>query len=350
MLGLEQFDIPHARGSSHGFSRAIRLAYYEHPDYVPLLRRTYALWRELEAQTGQQLLTITGGLYFGAHDNEQIRRTIASADEYGVTYEYLDRQALAERFPQFRLPDDFHAVLGAKEASCARSGHRRAGHGRAQARRCAARPRAGAGLACRYRGVSVTTERGEYRAERLILCGGAWSSSLLGELNVQLRVSRQPVAWFWPRRPDLFALGQFPLWMLAHADGSSHYGFPMLPDNPGFKVARHWPGPTADPDQLQRDPLPGDEADCRAAIDQYLPDAAGPLLALRVCMYTHSPDCHFIVDRHPRLERVTVACGFSGHGFKFAPVMGELLADLALTGRSDLPASFLGLGRFEAGR
>ena len=346
VLGLEQFDVPNARGSSHGYSRAIRLAYHEHPDYVPLLRRAYALWQELEQATQQSLLTITGGLYMGPGGSEQIQRTIESADRHQVPYERLDRQALAERFPQFHLPDDFAAVLESQagfllpEACVAAQVVAALRHGgRVQAHEAVR------GWRETPEHVEVSTDRGVYRADQLIFCGGAWTAPLLSGLQIPLRVSRQPLVWFWPRQPDLFALGRLPIWAIAHADGSSHYGFPMLSDNPGFKIARHWPGPTAEPDALQRTPLPEDEADCRAAVEQFIPAAAGPLLAVRVCMYTNSPDGHFIIDRLPGHLRVTLAAGFSGHGFKFAPVIGQLLADLALDGLTELPAEFLKLAR-----
>jgi sarcosine oxidase len=154
------------------------------------------------------------------------------------------------------------------------------------------------------------------------------------------------MAWVAPRDPTLFQPGRLPVWAIDQGDGSVHYGFPMHPDAPGFKLAHHAPGLPTDPDAVARLPQPGDEQTFRPALSRFLPDADGPLLALRVCLYTNSPDHHFIIDRHPRHDRVVVACGFSGHGFKFASVVGEVLADLAADGRTDLPVGFLGLGRF----
>ncbi len=350
VLGLEQFDIPHARGSSHGFTRAIRLAYHEHPDYVPLLRRAYELWHALEELSGQQLLTITGGLYLGSSRSQQLRDTVTAAEEHRVPYETLDRQALAERFPQFQVPEDFWAVLESQagflrpELAVAAQvmtalGHGAVIHGHEPVLQWQADP------AC----VRVVTQRGVYEAERVVFCGGAWTGRLLADLKLPLRVSRQPMAWFWPQRPELFGLDRLPIWALAHDDGSSHYGFPTLPDNPGFKIARHWPGETADPDALDRNGSAADEADCRDFLQRYLPLADGPLMGLRICMYTNSPDGHFIVDRHPQFERVVLAGGFSGHGFKFAPVIGEILADLAVDGATRLPAGFLSLTRLSPG-
>jgi sarcosine oxidase len=196
------------------------------------------------------------------------------------------------------------------------------------------------------RGVTVGTDRGEYRADHLVFCGGPWSGRLIADLGVRLMVTRQVLAWVWPPHPEPFQPGRLPVWAIDNADGTLHYGFPMQPDNPGFKIAHHGPGPATDPDEVARQPLPGDVETVRPALRRFLPDADGPLLALRVCLYTNSPDHHFIIDRHPAHDRVTIACGFSGHGFKFASVVGEVLADLAIKGSTDLPAQFLGLARF----
>jgi sarcosine oxidase len=169
---------------------------------------------------------------------------------------------------------------------------------------------------------------------------------LIRDLGVPLHVTRQVLTWVWPKAPDLFELGRIPVWTIDHLDGSTHYGFPMMPDNPGFKIAHHFPGISTDPETVERSPLPGDEGDVRKVLKENIPDADGPLLSLRVCLYTFSPDRHFIIDRHPRHRRVHLACGFSGHGFKFATVIGQVLTDLALEGKTNHPIGFLGLSRF----
>jgi sarcosine oxidase len=168
----------------------------------------------------------------------------------------------------------------------------------------------------------------------------------VADLGVELVVTRQVLGWVWPRRPERFELGAFPVWGIENADGSLAYGFPMMVDNPGLKVARHGRGPVTDPDRVSRAATAADETEVHEILNRNLPDGNGPLLSLRVCLYTNSPDGHFIIDRHPRHERVTVACGFSGHGFKFASVVGEVLADLATKGATGLPVEFLGLRRF----
>ncbi|MEX2212704.1 MAG: N-methyl-L-tryptophan oxidase [Phycisphaeraceae bacterium] len=361
VLGLEQFAIPHGQGSHGGFSRMIRLAYFEHPDYVALLRRAYTLWDELERESGQKLLHITGGLYLGRPDSELVLGSIEAAKKYNLPHEVLSRDELARRFPLFNVPDDsiaFHetqagflvpeAVVSTQVELALRHGAVLHGHERVTEWKADAK------------GVSVTTDRATYHAQRLIITAGAWSSQVLRDLGVKLKVTRQALAWFWPRDKsalDGLALGRFPSWALDLSPREKfrgvHYGFPMLPPgmgNPGIKAALHWPDEACDPETVDRNPRPSDEAEVRSALVKHIPAAAGDLLALRTCLYTNSPDGHFIVDQHPPTfagaDRVTIACGFSGHGFKFVSVMGEALADLATEGKSANPIGFLGLKRF----
>jgi sarcosine oxidase len=196
------------------------------------------------------------------------------------------------------------------------------------------------------RGVTVTTDRATYTARHLVFTSGAWTDKIVRDLGVKLTVTRQILGWTWPREPDLFALGKFPVWAIEHADQTAHYGFPMLPDNPGLKVAHHWHDRPCDPATVNRNPELGDENDFLPALRRHLPAGDGPILATRICLYTNSPDSHFIVDHHPRHANVSLACGFSGHGFKFVSVMGEVLADLAMNGTTQWPIGFLSLRRF----
>lgn len=349
VLGLEQFDIPHALGSSHGASRMIRQAYYEHPDYVPLLRRAYQLWDEFEAISGQKLLYRTGGLYMGPPEGEVVGGALRSAREHQLPHELLDRDEIRGRYPQFQIPGNW-AGLFEPEAGFLTPERVIAAYAQAALH-------AGAELHGREtvlewtadsHGVRVRTAKDEYHAAHLVFCGGPWSGKLLRDLGTHLTVTRQVLGWVWPREPKAFALGRFPVWAIDRLDGTIHYGFPMTVDVPGFKVAHHGPGPTTDPDRVDRDEQPGDEESFRQVLRTSIPAANGPLLSMKACLYTNSPDGHFIIDRHPAHERVTLACGFSGHGFKFASVVGEILADLALEGSTRLPAQFLGLSRFPA--
>lgn len=348
VLGLEQFSIPHDMGSSHGDSRMIRLCYYEHSDYVPLLRRAYALWDELERDLGAAIFLRTGGLYMGGPESPFVLGSQQAAMAHGLPHEMLTRADLAARYPQFNLSDDaialyepsagilFPELIVASQAELAlRRG--------AELHACESVHAWSADAT----GVRVTTNRGEYVGERLIICGGAWAGLLMRDLGVELVVTRQPLGWVWPRRPELFTLGRLPVWAFDQPDGTQHYGFPLLPrsSRPGLKVARHHRGAATDAASVERSPQPGDEDDFMPALRRLVPEADGPLLSLRICLYTNSPDSHFIVDQDPRHDRVCFACGFSGHGFKFASVIGEALADLATAGRTSLPVGFLGLNR-----
>lgn len=347
VLGLEQFDIPHALGSSHGYSRMIRMAYYEHPDYVPLLRRAYELWRELERAWGQQLLFEVGGVYMGPPEGHVVAGAVQAAQHHRLEHEVLPHEALKARFPQFRLPSCFSGVWEPRAGFLLPE--------KVVAAQAELALRAGADLHGREAvlewdsaasGIAVRTSKGEYRAGRVLFCGGPWTGKLVRDLGVELVVTRQVLGWLWPRRPELFGLGTFPVWGIEAADGSLSYGFPMIPDCPGLKVARHGRGTVTDPDTVARQATPADEAEVRAIVETNLPDGAGPVLSMRICLYTNSPDGHFIIDTHPRHPRVVLACGFSGHGFKFASVVGEVLADLAAEGKTALPVGFLGLRRF----
>ena len=165
-----------------------------------------------------------------------------------------------------------------------------------------------------------------------------------------LKVTRQVLGWVWPDTPDNFTADKFPVWVIDGNDGAGvHYGFPITPDGSGgvgLKLALHWPSTETNTDTVERGALAGDENEIRDGLRRFIPTGDGPLLSQRVCLCTNSPDGHFIVDRHPEHSRVSLACGFSGHGFKFASIMGEVLADLATAGKTDWPIGFLGLSRF----
>jgi len=351
VLGLERHAIPHDMGSSHGHSRMIRLVYSEHPDYVPLLRRAYELWHALEEATGRSLLRVTGGIYMGPPEGEFIAGARRAAQAHWLDHELIDRAELGRRFPQFRVPESFagfwepsagylipEAVIAAQAEAALRAGAVLHAHESAL------------DWAPDGAGYRVRTTRGVYTAGRLVFCGGAWAGKLVADLGVGVVATRQVLGWVWPRRPDLFEAGRLPVWAIDAPQldpPGLYYGFPMAGEVPGFKVARHAPGRAVDPDVVDRkDVALADEAEVRAVLRSCIPDADGPLLALRTCLYENSPDAHFIIDRHPAHPGVTVACGFSGHGFKFASVVGEVLADLALEGRTRHPIGFLGLGRF----
>lgn len=347
VIGIDRFEVPHAHGSSGGESRLIRMCYFEHPDYVPLLRRAYEGWRQLSAEAGAPILEVTGGLFIGAEDSALVAGSRRAALEHGLAHEMLSSVELRRRFPPFAIAKGMEALyeptagLVHPELAIAAQVRLAAAHGA----RLSMREQV-VGWSAGAAGVRVETNRRTIRAESLLLCAGAWTPTLAPALAPSLHVTRQVLVWVAPDDPGPFARGSSPSWAVEHDGGDFHYGFPILDPRRGLKVGRHVPGPVVDPDSMPREPAPGDEDSVLEFIGRYLPGARGPVRELSVCTYTNSPDRHFVLDRLPGYGHVYVACGFSGHGFKFAPVIGEALADLALMGTTRLPVSFLRLERF----
>jgi len=329
VLGLERFDIPHAHGSSHGISRIIRLPYYEHPGYVPLLRRAYELWREIEAASGRELLVITGSVDASSEDDPLFQGALASACLHGLVHEVLRGDEVNARYPGYALPADHRAVhqpMGGLVASeRAIVAHVEA----AQALGASIHAREPMlGWEARGGGVRVTTSKGVYEAERLILTTGAWIGETAPVLARASVPERQVLAWLQPHAPEHFTPARFPVFNLQVEEGR-YYGLPIY-DVPGFKFGRyHHLGEQGPADTLGREPDAADEAPLRAFAQRYFPSGAGPTLALRASMFTNTPDEHFIVDHHPAHANVVLASPCSGHGYKFCSVMGEILADLA---------------------
>jgi sarcosine oxidase len=344
VLGIDAYERGHTRGSSHGEHRIIRQAYHEAPDYVPLVRRAYDLWRELETESGQRLLFVNGGLIIGAPDGRTVTGTIRSGDLHGLPYEVLSAGDVAERYPGVRLPEELVAVLEPN------AGYLLASRGVRALQDLAAKH--GAELrfaepALRWGvdgdGVWVDTAKGLHRAESLIIAAGPWSGEVLSDLGLPLTVQRVANAHFRSTRSDLFNENA-PIFSLLVPEGH-YYAIPGRVEL-GFKIGRHDNLQTCTPETVRREVMDDEIAMFRGVLDRYLPGASGPVASSLTCLYTMTPDKHFIVDRHPAHQRVAIACGFSGHGYKFAPVIGEALADLATEGRTEHPIGFLGVGRF----
>jgi sarcosine oxidase len=346
VLGIERYNIPHEMGSSHGLTRIIRLAYYEHLAYVPLLRRAYELWRQLENTVQERLLIITGSIDASPEDGEVFTGSKASCHIHHLPYEVLDSHALNARFPGYRLPQGIVAlyqpdggfllsercivahVMAAQELGAEVHGRERV---------LGWEPKGG--------GVEVRTDRERYSADKLVICGGAWGSKLVPELSTLAVPERQVLAWFQPLRPALFTMATFPVFNMAVEEGR-YYGFPMY-GIPGFKVGRyHHLTQNVDPDSMDREAHREDEEVLRAFTARYFPEAAGPTMSLKTCLFTNTPDEHFILDLHPGFPQVSLAAGFSGHGFKFCSVVGEIMADLAQRGHSRHDLELFKLQRF----
>jgi sarcosine oxidase len=347
VLGLERFERGHAKGSFVGKSRIIRLAYFEHPDYVPLLRRAWERWLDLERETGAKLLHQTGGLYAGAPDSEIVTGSLRSVREHGLAHETLTTDDLRQRFPWLKVDDGmvglFEEQAGYLVPEACIEAHLQV------AERNGAELRFGDDVDDWHKdgsGFGVHTSGGmRDTAAHVVLTPGAWLPGLLPDVELPLAVERVPLFWFEPARPDPFR--DIPVYIVETEEGS-YYGFPYLADQ-GLKVARHGSGDALkDPDRLDRSIRPGEDERVRRFVRRYLPGGDGPLRESVVCMYTKTPDEHFVIDTLPRLPGVVYASACSGHGFKFGSVVGEILADLALTGQTAHPIGFLAASRFAA--
>jgi sarcosine oxidase len=345
VVGIDRFRPGHERGSSHGATRIIRLGYYEHPSYVPLLRRAYALWRELEARAGRPLLQITGIAEIGPPDGKLVAGTLAAARTHDLPRAVLAAPEFMRRFPAFRIPQDCVGVVQPDGGILAAEPAIRAHLDLALAAGAELRT-AETVTAIEPRGVRVriATDHGTIEAGAAIVAAGPWLNKLLPGLAAPLRVTRQVMAWFEPRDPALFPPGRFPVFMIESARGI-HYGFPV--DDVGVKFAKHYHADeTVDPDACDRAASPDDEALIRPALAKHLPAANGRLLQAKICLYTMTPDGDFLIDRLPDAPQIVVASPCSGHGFKFAPVIGEILADLATDGATSHDISRFRLARF----
>lgn len=346
VLGLEQFTPAHDRGSSHGRSRVIREAYFEDPAYVPLIQRAYDLWDDLQREAETTLLIITGGVMIGPPNGELVTGTLASARQHRLRHEVLSAAELRQRFPAFQ-PDDQTVGVAEPRAGvlfpeeCVRA------HLDGAAR---------AGAELRFEepvirwtvdrdAVWVTTPHATYTAGHLVITVGPWAPEILHETGLPLVVERNVMYWFQPERAELLAPPRFPVFIYEYARSRFFYGFPMLRGE-GVKVAHHHSGEFCTPQTIRREVSDAEVERMRALLTRHLPTANGPLLSIATCMYTNTPDGHFVIDRHPAWPQVTIACGFSGHGFKFASVVGEILADLALDGRTRHPIDLFRVGRF----
>jgi sarcosine oxidase len=347
VLALDQFASPHALGSSHGRSRIIREAYFEHPLYVPLVRRAYDGWAELEALTGELLLTQTGGLMLGSRSGTLIVGALASARAHNVAHEVLEPAEIHARFPAL------HAAAGEVGVLEERAGVLHAE--RCLAALLSAGLSAGARIVSGARaigwkadtgGVEVTTADGaRFAADRLLLAAGPWLAGLLPDLMLPLVVERQTVHWFEPTVGAAVRPSEMPIVMHEYAADRYAYSFPD--DGTGIKAALHHEGDVTTAVDAERHVRPEETQRVRDRLDAFMPGAAGRLVDTSVCLYTNTPDGHFILDTHPAHANVVVLSACSGHGFKFAPSMGELAAQMMMSGQVDFDLAAFRISRFE---
>jgi sarcosine oxidase len=352
VLGLEQFDISHEFGSHAGQSRIIRKAYFENSDYVPLLTRAYENWKALEEETGEQLYFKTGLVYFGNPDHVMMQGVKQSASLYSIPLENFTGSSINQRFPQFTIPANFEG-LWESEAGFVTPEKAIQLYAKQAIRKRAEIHSNEKILNWKKNGngVIVTSDKNTYRSQKLVITAGAWSKSMIPGLSRILKITRQFVAWIKPNRWNDFTLDHFPCWLIADEKQGCYYGFPILPkafgDPQGLKLAHHYPALETDPDNVNRKINAEDETDLQYVLDRYFPGVFESLLSYKICLYANSPDEDFIIDNLPGYEEnVAIACGFSGHGFKFASVVGEIVADLVTAGKAKLPVKFLSVNRF----
>jgi sarcosine oxidase len=349
VLGLDRHRPIHDQGSSHGRSRIIREAYFEHPAYVPLVHRAYEQWDDLERAAGRRLLQRTGGINIGRPDSGLVSGALESAQRHGLAHEVLQPDEVRRRFPVFAPADDMvgifeprAGVLNPEECVSAHLGQAALRGAELHHEEAITRWTASAA------GVEVETPRARYSAGRLVIAPGPWAPELLADLGVPFVVTRQVVPWFRPiALADAFDPGRCPVHLWQVGD-RLFYGIPRDRTG-GVKIAEHTNGAPTTADTIDRTIAPGEIDALRGDfIARHMPAANGPVESSGTCMYTMTPDAHFIIDHHPRYTNVVVACGFSGHGFKFAPIVGEILADLAVHGSTRHDIALFSARRFRS--
>ncbi|WOO41717.1 N-methyl-L-tryptophan oxidase [Rubellicoccus peritrichatus] len=339
IIGLERFKPGHDRGSSHGECRMIRKAYFEHPNYIPLLNRAYELWDDLNSQVPQPLFHRTGLIIYGPPESPLIEGIDQAASEHDLPIEKINAAGGQDRFPHLRVPA---GMTGRYEAD---GGYLEVEN----------TIRAYAELAeengvtlinnCELLDwktikdkVQLETSQGTFQAKKMIVAGGAWNAGILKLPKIPFKVHRVMQFWF-ASNSDYTAQNGFPSFAFYLPEGF-YYGFPGL--NNVIKVAQHAPGAfMEDPDQLNPMPLPEEVAAIKKAVKTLLPDLPSTPVRHSACMYTMTPDQHFLIDHHPETDNIIIAGGFSGHGFKFSPVIGEILSELSLTGQTRHSIDFL---------
>jgi len=352
VLGLDQSSVPHTHGSHGGQSRIFRKAYFEHPDYVPLLEDAYTRWKALSNESPIPLFYETGIAYFAPPKHQTLQGVSASSARHGIPLSVLDQSAIANRFQQFNLPEQYTGLF--EPAS---------GYVLPEATIELLISKARVNGATILTGVSVlhwkregkhvtvTTSQEQYTCDKLVITAGSWSAKLIPALKDKLTVTQQHLIWVEPEHPEEFMAPHFPCWFIEDEELGMFYGFPysdgVTPPGPrGLKLANHRPGIPVDPDRRGAEDYRRTRELTAVFFQRYLPRIKYRRMEEKSCLYTYSEDEHFIIDFLPGSdERVVIACGFSGHGFKFVPTVGKILADLALHGKTELPIALFSASR-----
>lgn len=351
-LLIDAFDPPHDQGSHFGETRIIRHAYGEGREYVPLALRAQELWNELEKKSHLKIFTQSGAMGFGPKgDAPFIDEAIASGKEYNLEVDYLTGAEMKRRFPGLNVPDDYNAFYEPNSGFLYSENNIKAYRELAEFH--------GAELSVNNPvvdieafedSVKVITEKETFTADKLILSSGGWNKKIAAKLDLDLPLvtSRQPVAWF-EANEKLFNSNTFPTFMVEVPNGEDraiYYGFPTF-GGCGVKVGRHEYVDEIDPDTMNREFgfSENDEGHIREFLDRFMPEASGKLLKGVICIYTRTPDGHFIIDKHPKHSHISIAAGFAGHGYKFSSVVGEILSQLAVSGETEHDISIFRINR-----
>lgn len=349
VLGIDQFTPPHTQGASHGKTRMIREAYFEHPMYVPMVRRAYQLWEELGQEAGgRTFLRKTGGVYVGPNDCPTVQGALSSAMAYRIPHELLSAGKLHRRFPAISPMDDWVGVFELRAGVLAVEPILQAYLELARQRRAEFRMgeevRAVESTA---NGVRVTTNRSAYEADQVVIAAGAWEGALLPDLSLPLTVERQVTHWFEPARDAIqFSPDRMPVTIWELPAKGHFYTLPDMGD--GVKVGIHHSGEFTTPATVRRTVTPDEQAGITDLLRRFVPFAKGRLLTSTTCLYTNTPDGHFIVDRHPTQPGVVILSACSGHGFKFGSVLAECVADLVTGGQPAFDLAPFALSRLPA--
>jgi sarcosine oxidase len=345
VLGIDRHTPPHHYGSSHGHARIIREAYFEHPQYVPIVQRAFTLWEELASRAGTELVRRTGGAMIGPEEGPLVSGAVRSARMHALPFALWSSSELRARVPA--IAPAAHMV-GLWEPRA----------GVLFPERCvetmlrAARARGAdllfettvTGWHAAGQAVTIATASQDYRAGRVILAAGPWMPDLLPRLGVPLAIERVVQHWFSPSERDLAVPDRLPVFIMEYAHERFLYGLPDV--GRGVKIALHHQGERTTAETVRRQVDEGERAEMQALVRHWLPRIAGPLTESSVCLYTNTPDQHFVIDRHPEISRVVIASPCSGHGFKFASAIGEILTDLVMDRSPAFDLSAFGANRF----
>ena len=348
VLGLEKFSLNHINGSSHGKTRIIRTSYFHNPFYVPLVKRAFELWSRAQAESGRDLIKMTGALLYGSPNSALITGGITCSKKYALPYEIMDCQTAATRFPAFRADEKEVAfyeegagILFPEECISAHTSLAEKSGAKLHFNEPVTR------LSFQNGGVEVTTASETYTADYLVLSPGAWLTTLVSELRLPLQTERQVVFWFKPRGShEIFAPSRMPVYVW-QMEGEKYYYYGVPDVGHGVKAAKDHDGELTSPDQVRREVTREDEAPVRQFVKHHIPSLDDSPISSTTCLYTNTPDGHFIIDFHPDHKNVVIVSACSGHGFKFSSVIGEVVREMVQDGESKFDLSLFRISRFK---